>query len=100
MLGQRVVDHRIAEVGDLEDVGVREFHLTSGGRAFAGDMRSMGRIEWIYHLLVADPERGATELENLNRSWVSVAHEAHFKALSKALELNPHFGMAHFLRLP
>ena len=33
----------------------------------------MGRIEWIYHLLVADPEQGATELENLDRSWASVA---------------------------
>src|SRR5690242_15081073 len=54
-------------------------------RAFAGDLRPMGRIEWIYHLLVADPERGATELENLNRSWASVAHEAHYRALSKAL---------------
>ena len=54
-------------------------------RAFAGDLRPMGRIEWIYHLLVADPERGATELENLGRSWASVAHAAHFRALSKAL---------------
>jgi tetratricopeptide (TPR) repeat protein len=54
-------------------------------RAFEGDMRPMGRIEWIYHLLVADPERGATELENLDRSWASVAHEAHFRILSRAL---------------
>src|SRR6185437_3015303 len=69
-----------------EDQRARLAELSGrSARAFEGDTRPMGRIEWIYHLLVADPERGATELENLNRSWASVAHEAHFKALSKAL---------------
>jgi len=69
-----------------EDQRARLAELSGrAARAFEGDKRPMGRIEWIYHLLVADPERGATELENLNRSWASVAHEAHFKALSKVL---------------
>ena len=38
-------------------------------RVFEADTRPVGRIEWIYHLLVADPERGASELEDLNRAW-------------------------------
>src|SRR5215470_17500077 len=32
---------------------------------FANDVTYPGRIEWIYHLLCADPERGATALQEL-----------------------------------
>ena len=48
-------------------------------------MRPIGRIEWIYHLLVADPERGAVELEDLDRAWSGSAHDEDLAALSAAL---------------
>jgi Flp pilus assembly protein TadD len=50
---------------------------------FEQDASPAGRIEWIYHLLSADPERGANALQNLveaepnNTSWrrdLAVAH--------------------------
>jgi len=40
---------------------------------FADDFTPAGRIDWIYHLLCGDPERGATELEELDRNWSSCA---------------------------
>ncbi len=52
---------------------------------FEADMRPIGRIEWIYHLLVADPERGAAELEDLDRAWWGNAHHEDLAALSAAL---------------
>ena len=36
---------------------------------FRDDPTAAGRIEWIYHLLCADPELGATQLEKLDREW-------------------------------
>ena len=54
-------------------------------RVFEADMRPIGRIEWIYHLLVADPERGAAELEDLDRAWSGSARHEDLAALSGAL---------------
>ena len=54
-------------------------------RVFEADTRPVGRIEWIYHLLVADPERGASELEDLNRAWSVSARHQDLAALSAAL---------------
>jgi hypothetical protein len=54
-------------------------------RVFEHDMRPIGRIEWAYHLLVADPERGAVELDNLDRAWWGTAHHEDLAALSVAL---------------
>ena len=61
-----------------------EFSARSA-RVFEADMRPIGRIEWIYHLLVADPERGVVELEDLDRAWSSSAHDEDLAALSAAL---------------
>ena len=52
---------------------------------FENDLTAAGRIEWIYHLLCSDPERGATELENLDRSWSRTAHPEHRYGLAAAL---------------
>ena len=52
---------------------------------FADDFTPAGRIEWIYHLLCGDPERGATELESLDRNWSSCAHPEDRYALSATL---------------
>jgi tetratricopeptide (TPR) repeat protein len=51
---------------------------------FADDLTSSGRIEWIYHLLCHDPDRGATELEKLDREWSSTHVEDRY-ALAAAL---------------
>jgi hypothetical protein len=52
---------------------------------FAGDSTPAGRIEWTYNLLCGDPERGATELESLDRNWASSAHPEDRYALAAAL---------------
>ena len=54
-------------------------------RVFEADTRPIGRVEWIYHLLLADPERGAVELEDLGRAWWSTARHEDLAALSTAL---------------
>ena len=54
-------------------------------RVFEADTRPIGRIEWIYHLLVADPERGAAELEDLDRTWSGTARHEDLAALSAVL---------------
>jgi hypothetical protein len=54
-------------------------------RIFEADMRPAGRIEWIYHLLVADPERGATQVQDLYRAWDGTARHDDLAALSVAL---------------
>jgi hypothetical protein len=53
---------------------------------FANEHTPAGRIEWIYHLLCGDPERGATELEDLSRDWSSRARPEDFYALAAALQ--------------
>jgi len=52
---------------------------------FAADLSPAGRIEWIFHLLIGDPERGATELEALNRDWSGRASPEARYALAAAL---------------
>jgi len=54
-------------------------------RVFETDMRPVSRIEWIYHLLVADPERGAAELEDMDRLFSGSAHHEDLAALSAVL---------------
>jgi tetratricopeptide (TPR) repeat protein len=54
-------------------------------RVFDADMRPAGRIEWVYHLLVGDPERGAVELEVLDRAWSATARDQDLAALSVVL---------------
>ena len=58
---------------------------TRSARVFEADTRPIGRIEWIYHLLAADPERGAAELEDLDRAWSGTARHEDLAALSAAL---------------
>jgi len=53
---------------------------------FASDFMPRGRIEWIYHLLCEDSDRGATELEKLHREWSRSAITEDLYALSSALE--------------
>lgn len=58
---------------------------------FAADSTLAGRIEWIYHRLCADPEKAATELENLDRQWIAEAYSEGRDALALALgELEAH----------
>ncbi|MBK7953873.1 MAG: tetratricopeptide repeat protein [Candidatus Accumulibacter sp.] len=52
---------------------------------WAADPSAAGRIEWIYHLLSSDPDRGASELESLDRRWSSEAHPEDRYALAAAL---------------
>lgn len=61
-------------------------HLSaSSADLFERDTRSVGRIEWIFHLLVADTERGADVLEQLSRAWSGSARHEDFAALAAAL---------------
>lgn len=53
---------------------------------FAGDRTPAGRIEWVYHLLCGDPERGADALESLNREWSGSARPEDRAALAWALD--------------
>lgn len=58
------------------------------GRAvafFEPDTKPSGRVEWIYHLLCAEPNRGADELETLQREWSSTAYPEDKYALATAL---------------
>ena len=54
-------------------------------RMFETDTRPIGRIEWIYHLLLVNPEQGADELEGLDRAWSHTAHHEDLAALSATL---------------
>ncbi len=54
-------------------------------RVFRADTRPIGQIEWIYHLLVANPEQGAAELEDLDRTWSGTARDEDLAALSATL---------------
>lgn len=62
---------------------------------FEKDRGPAGRIEWIYHLLCADPEKGATSLENDEHGVFQVARPEDRYALAVALaELNDS-GLVH-----
>ena len=52
---------------------------------FEADTRPAGRIEWLYHLLAADPERGVTELQALSRAWWSTIRHEELAALTAML---------------
>ena len=64
------------------------FRLLSGRAAacFAGDVSVGGRIEWIYHLVCGDPDRGGTELEKLDREWSGSARPEDRYTLAAALK--------------
>ena len=68
------------------DAGER-FRALNGRAAarFAEDFTPTGRIEWLYHLLCADPERGAAECEALDRKWSGASHPEDRYALALAL---------------
>jgi tetratricopeptide (TPR) repeat protein len=53
---------------------------------FSGDLAPAAQIEWIYHLLCADPEGGANRLETLNLQWSSSAYPEDRYALAAALK--------------
>src|SRR6185437_6844332 len=58
-------------------------------RLLAADTRAAGRIEWIYHLLVADTEQGIAELAELNHLWTAEGRQEDLEALVQVLtELN------------
>lgn len=62
---------------------------------FAEDLTPAGRIEWIYHLLCGDPERGANELENMERYWTTQARPEDYHALAAALGELEDTGLVH-----
>jgi tetratricopeptide (TPR) repeat protein len=53
---------------------------------FENDITPAGRTEWIYHLLGADAERGADELETLSGQWWGRARPEDEYALAAALK--------------
>jgi tetratricopeptide (TPR) repeat protein len=63
------------------------FRILSGRAAthFQSDLTAAGKIEWIYHLLCGETERGATELATLDHVWSSSAHPEDRYALASAL---------------
>jgi len=71
----------------LAEASPERFRALSARAAecYANDSTSTGRIEWIYHLLCGDPDRGATELENFDREWSSRIHPEERYALAAAL---------------
>lgn len=50
-------------------------------RLLAGKLEPAGRIEWIYHLLVADTEQGVAELAELNHRWTAEGRQEDLEAL-------------------
>ena len=72
---------------ELASADRQRFRLLSRQAAdcFTGDATHAGRIEWVYHLLCADPERAADELERLDREWTGRARPEHRYALAAAL---------------
>jgi tetratricopeptide (TPR) repeat protein len=72
---------RLAETdaARLRDLSARALQV------FKGNPEPAGRIEWIYHLLLADREAAADELERLDRVWSGTARTEDLAALSAAL---------------
>ena len=60
---------------------------------FAADTTPAGRIEWIYHLLSAQPDLAAIQCERLNREWIDIAHP------ERSSSLGAGFGRAGSLRV-
>jgi tetratricopeptide (TPR) repeat protein len=59
---------------------------------FSGSSHNTDKIEWIYQLLCAEPDQGATELEMLNREWSSARPEERY-ALAAALKEHDDLGL-------
>ena len=78
---------RLALRTSLANDAAERFRAWSARAAayWAADPSAAGRIEWIYHLLTSDPDRGASELESLNRRWGSEANPEDCYALAAAL---------------
>jgi Flp pilus assembly protein TadD len=65
---------------------IRWRELSSRAAAwFGGRDGTAARIEWVYHLLSADPDAGARCLEELGRQWTGVAHPEDNEALAQAV---------------
>ena len=62
---------------------------------FENDRTPAGRIEWIYHLLCAEPEFGATTLEKQYRDWSRIARLEDCYALAAALGELDDCGLVH-----
>ena len=64
-----------------------KFRQLSGRAAawFGTDHTSAGRIEWVYHLLCADPDRGADECRALDQEWNDLGQPGDRYALALAL---------------
>jgi tetratricopeptide (TPR) repeat protein len=79
---------RLALRRRLAETATERFRTLSSNacRHFAHDLSPAGRIEWIFHLLSADPERGASELEALYRDWRGRARPEDRDALAVALK--------------
>jgi tetratricopeptide (TPR) repeat protein len=61
--------------------------LTTRAQAyFETDKSPAGQIEWIYHFLIADPNKGATACEALDRQWTYQSHPEDRYALALALK--------------
>jgi hypothetical protein len=78
---------RLAIRHRLADTDIQRLQLLSGCAAsqFENDQRPAGRIEWLYHMLIAEPERAADELERASAgSGVWTGHHDKY-ALTTAL---------------
>ena len=64
---------RIALARD-DAVRFRDLSARAAAR-FAADGTNSGRIETIYHLLCADPDAGATQVESITREWAALGRE-------------------------
>lgn len=71
----------------LAEAAPERFRTLSARAAeyFASDLTSAEQIEWVFHLLTSDPERGADELESLDRDWSGSAPPEDRYALAAAL---------------
>lgn len=53
---------------------------------FAEDDTPIGRIEYVYHLLCGDPERGADAAQALDRAWTGLVHPEDYAILAAAMQ--------------
>jgi tetratricopeptide (TPR) repeat protein len=94
---QRIRENEVLSIHESARLGWRQrmavetqdrFRLLSARAAscFVDDHSSIGRIEWIYHLLSADPNDGAINLEQLESEWSSQGHPENRYALVAALK--------------
>lgn len=60
---------------------------------FQDDSSPAARIEWVFHLLCGDPERGADALEKLDHEWSDRGHPEDRHALAAAMRELEETGM-------